>query len=144
MWGDWWSRSREFESRHRIPNRFVTSVVKLCCLKRPKTILKRGGLCLRYIYQYLPISTLSSFEWLVLIKSECGWLEPVWPDFNFRPFTTMKICTIAKFNCQSKFKVLPSTNKPDQNCPRLLKFYQSGKISPNLVTLARANKFFHK
>ena len=46
--------------------------------------------------------------------------------FNIRPFTI-----IAKLNCHSKCR---TQNNPDQNYPRLLKFCQSGKISPNPVT----------
>ena len=35
--------------------------------------------------------------------------------------------------------ILPNTtrvNKPSKMCPRLLKFYQIGEISPNLITLS--------
>ena len=37
--------------------------------------------------------------------------------------------------CQSRCKMLPKLNKPSKYCQSLFNFYQSGKISPNLVTL---------
>ena len=37
--------------------------------------------------------------------------------------------------CHSGFKILPKPNKPSKYCQSLLKFCQSGEISPNLVTL---------
>ena len=37
--------------------------------------------------------------------------------------------------CQNRFKMLQKLNKPFKYCQILLKFYQSGKISPNLITL---------
>ena len=40
---------------------------------------------------------------------------------------------------QSRFKIWPSTNKHSDICQRLLKFCQSGEISPDLITLPKCH-----
>ena len=54
-----------------------------------------------------------------------------WLFFNIRPLTSAMAYKI----CQSRSKKLRIVIKPSKNCPSLWRFYQSGKISPNLVTL---------
>ena len=48
--------------------------------------------------------------------------------FNIWLFATTKTNPVMKQICQIR-------NKPSKNCQRLVKFCQSGEISPNLVTL---------
>ena len=43
-------------------------------------------------------------------------------------------------NGRSVFKICQIINKPSKNCQRLLKLYQGGKISPNLVTLTHRRR----
>ena len=44
--------------------------------------------------------------------------------------------------CHSRLEILPNINKPSKDCQRVLKNGQSGKISPNLVTLVARNSWF--
>ena len=62
---------------------------------------------------------------------------------NIWQFTIMKICAIAK--CLTKFgwKCFLTLSKPLKSLPRLLKFSQSGEISPNLVTLTPQQNSYH-
>ena len=63
---------------------------------------------------------------------------PGWPDFLIiikYLAVTMKTCSIVSNFCQSRIKIVPWTI-----CPRLLKNFQSGEISTNLVTLTTALK----
>ena len=54
--------------------------------------------------------------------------------FNFCTFTSMQNGPKAYKICQNTFKIMPKIkNKPSNNC-------QSGKISPNLVTLDEKKK----
>ena len=55
---------------------------------------------------------------------------------NIWPCTSMKICLMPYTMCQSRPENLPNSNKISKNCPRLWRFFQGGKISPNLVTLS--------
>ena len=43
-------------------------------------------------------------------------------------------------NCPIRFQILPNAKKLSQNSQRLLNFCQSGKISPNLVTISFATE----
>ena len=49
--------------------------------------------------------------------------------------TTMKTCPKHHILAKVGFKFYQILNYPSTFCPRLLKFCQTGEISPNLVTL---------
>ena len=55
--------------------------------------------------------------------------------FNIWPFPSRKICSIAYKIAKIGHKCCQILNLPSKNCQRLLRFCQSGEISPNLVTL---------
>ena len=60
-----------------------------------------------------------------------------WPDyfFNIWPFSAMKIRPIKSQIAKEGAAFCQIRNNPFKNCQRLVNFCQSGKISPNLVTL---------
>ena len=60
-----------------------------------------------------------------------------WQDYfsNFWPFTTMKVCHWRNV-CKSRRTIMPNT-KPSKDCQRVLKYWQSGEILANLVTLSK-------
>ena len=66
------------------------------------------------------------------------WLDHL---FNIWPVTSVIIGPFALKNCQSRFKILPNTKLTLQNWPGYLNYCQSGKISPNLVTMVSIDRF---
>ena len=52
-----------------------------------------------------------------------------------RPFAGMKFAQWRKMLTKVGSNFCPILNKHSHNCPRLLKYCQTGEISPNLVTL---------
>ena len=54
--------------------------------------------------------------------------------FNLWTFSTVTIYQVA-YKCQSRYKILPNSKKIHKKAQRLLKFCQSGEISPNMITL---------
>ena len=60
-----------------------------------------------------------------------------WLDyfFNFRLFTTMKVCHFDEMFAKVGFQFCQILNKTSKDSQKVLNFCQSGEISPNLVTL---------
>ena len=66
------------------------------------------------------------------MSGDCSVTKRLHYVFNFGQFKTIKFHPIAHIVCS---KICPKLKKPYKNCPSLIKFCQSGKISSDLVTL---------
>ena len=64
--------------------------------------------------------------------------------FNIWPFPTMQISPIMSQVCQSRLSILPNKKQTLKNMPKTSKLFQSGEISPNLVTLIGAELLSRK
>ena len=96
------------------------SIMNLLFLKGPS---RSRSLTLVYFYFDIEMQVTCS----VTRRLEC--------IFNIWPFSTMKICPKAYKLSQKELKTLSKPNKPEIFCQRVLNIGQSGRISPNLVTL---------
>ena len=68
-----------------------------------------------------------------VVFSVTRWLDYF---FNFWPFTTMKVCHFDEMFVEvGRLQFCQILNKPSKDCQKVLKFCQSGEISPNLVTV---------
>ena len=60
--------------------------------------------------------------------------------FQYCAETKLKVCSFDTMLAKLGLNLCQKLNKPSKDCQRVLKFCQSGEISPNLVTLkARDN-----
>ena len=78
-------------------------------------------------------------------EREVGWLESVWPDDQFigSIFGNLQHWTFAQnqiIYVKVSSKCCQIVNEPFFNCQSVKTSYQSGEISPNLVTLVRVRR----
>ena len=73
---------------------------------------------------------------LIVIWGQCDKMVRLF--FSIWLFATMQISPLMSQICQSRLSICQKRNKLSKNCQRLVNFCQSGKISPNLVTLSEA------
>ena len=75
-------------------------------------------------------------------RSQCDQMIRLF--FNIWLFATTKICPIMSQVCQSSLSILPNKKQTLKNMPKTSKLFQSGEISPNLVTLIGAELLSRK
>ena len=78
------------------------------------------------------IYEIRQYYLIIVVDSVTRWLDYF---FNFWPFTTMKVCHFDEMFVEvGRLQFCQILNKPSKDCQKVLKFCQSGEISPNLVT----------
>ena len=125
--------SKNQQTRASAPKFFSIVPNSRLCWPRRSTRCRKP---IFYLLIFCPIFKIESREpttyylsTLTLTYYQCDQLVRLL--FQIWPFAAMKINTIMSQICQSRHSILPNKKKT----VKIVNFCQSGKISPNLVTL---------